>query len=93
MPIRKNTRQIAATDWVANDLYPSEGWLNQWHQTRRGDIPGAFCPSPDADLNRLNPGVRGIFYFATVVGKSGFRFDGMLTEVAREITKQNMTLT
>lgn len=31
-------RLIATADWVANDLYPSGGWLNQSHAPRRGDI-------------------------------------------------------
>jgi hypothetical protein len=31
-------RLIATADWIANDLYPSGGWLNQAHQSRRGDV-------------------------------------------------------
>jgi hypothetical protein len=31
-------RLIASADWIANDLYPCAGWLNQAHQPRRGDI-------------------------------------------------------
>jgi len=31
-------RLIATADWVANDLYPSAGYLNQAHKARRGDI-------------------------------------------------------
>jgi hypothetical protein len=31
-------RLIAAADWVANDIYPSGGWLNDAHKARRGDI-------------------------------------------------------
>lgn len=31
-------RLIATADWVANDLYPSGGWLNDAHRARRGDV-------------------------------------------------------
>lgn len=31
-------RLIATADWIANDLYPSGGWLNQAHSPRRGDV-------------------------------------------------------
>lgn len=31
-------RLLATADWIANDLYPSGGWLNQAHAPRRGDI-------------------------------------------------------
>lgn len=31
-------RLIATADWIANDLYPSGGWLNQAHSQRRGDV-------------------------------------------------------
>lgn len=31
-------RLIATADWVANDLYPNGGWLNDAHKGRRGDI-------------------------------------------------------
>ncbi|MCG9896078.1 MAG: hypothetical protein MH204_11450 [Fimbriimonadaceae bacterium] len=31
-------RLLATADWVANDLYPSGGYLNRAHAPRRGDI-------------------------------------------------------
>lgn len=31
-------RLLATADWIANDLYPCGGWLNQAHARRRGDI-------------------------------------------------------
>jgi hypothetical protein len=31
-------RLLAVTDWVANDLYPCGGYLNQAHARRRGDV-------------------------------------------------------
>ena len=31
-------RLIATADWIANDLYPTGGWLNQAHSPRRGDV-------------------------------------------------------
>jgi hypothetical protein len=31
-------RLIATADWIANDLYPSGGWLNPGHQGRIGDV-------------------------------------------------------
>lgn len=30
-------RLIASADWVANDIYPNGGWLNDGHKGRRGD--------------------------------------------------------
>lgn len=118
-------RLIATADWIANDLYPSGGWLNQAHAPRRGDItllgepikilkgmtdkpqfafieaseiergnvPGARCPTRDEFRAQIwyaiTQGVRGLFYFPAVVGKSGFRFDGAPPEIVAEMTKQN----
>lgn len=31
-------RLIATADWIANDLYPAGGWLNDAHKARRGDV-------------------------------------------------------
>ncbi len=31
-------RLIATADWIANDIYPCGGWLNQAHARRRGDV-------------------------------------------------------
>ena len=31
-------RLIATADWIANDIYPCGGWLNQAHERRRGDV-------------------------------------------------------
>lgn len=31
-------RLLATADWIANDLYPSGGWLNDAHKARRGDV-------------------------------------------------------
>lgn len=118
-------RLLATADWIANDLYPSGGWLNQAHAPRRGDITligepikilrgmtpkpqfafieasevergnveGARCPSV-AEFRAqiwyaLIQGVRGIFYFPAVVGKSGFRFDGSPPEIIEAMTQQN----
>jgi hypothetical protein len=121
-------RLIATADWVANDLYPSGGWLNQAHAPRRGDItllgepikilrgmtdkpqfafieasevelgnvPGARCPTKDEFRAQIwyaiTQGVRGLFYFPAVVGKSGFRFDGAPPEIVFEMTKQNAVI-
>lgn len=118
-------RLTATADWIANDLYPCGGWLNQAHERRRGDI--TLLGEPIKILNRMTPkpkfafieaseiergnvagarcptaaefraeiwyaltqGVRGIFYFPAVVGKSGFRFDGSPPEIVTEMTRQN----
>lgn len=121
-------RLIATADWIANDLYPSGGWLNQAHAPRRGDItllgepirilrgmtdkpqfafieasevelgnvPGARCPTKDEFRAQIwyaiTQGVRGLFYFPAVVGKSGFRFDGAPPEIVSEMTKQNAVI-
>ncbi|MEI7577921.1 MAG: hypothetical protein WCK51_13600 [Armatimonadota bacterium] len=118
-------RLIASADWIANDLYPCGGWLNQSQTRRRGDITllgepirilkgltskpqfafieaseiergnveGARCPSV-AEFRAeiwyaLTQGVRGIFYFPAVVGKSGFQFDGAPSDIVSEMSKQN----
>lgn len=44
-------RLIATTDWVAADLYPNGGWLNQAHQSRRGDV--TLLAEPIRALRRL----------------------------------------
>lgn len=44
-------RLLAVTDWVANDLYPSGGYLNNAHASRRGDI--ALIAEPIKILKRL----------------------------------------
>ncbi len=31
-------RLIATADWIASDIYPCGGWLNQAHERRRGDV-------------------------------------------------------
>ena len=121
-------RLIRTADWIANDLYPCGGWLNQAHARRRGDItllgepikilkgltskpqfafieaseieqgnvPGARCPTAaefKAEIwYALTQGVRGIFYFPAVVGKSGFQFDGSPNEIVQEMSRQNATL-
>ncbi len=118
-------RLLATADWIANDLYPCGGWLNQAHARRRGDITllgepikilkrmttkpqfafieaseiergnveAARCPTA-AEFRAeiwyaITQGVRGLFYFPAVVGKSGFSFDGAPTEIVAEMTKQN----
>lgn len=122
-------RLLATADWVANDLYPSAGWLNQAHAPRRGDITllgepikilkqmtskplfafieaseiergnvaGARCPTA-AEFKAqiwyaLCEGVRGLFYFPAVVGKSGFRFDGAPPEIVDAMVEQNSLIT
>lgn len=121
-------RLLAVTDWVANDLYPSGGYLNQAHVSRRGDITliaepikairrltnkpqfcfielseiekgnvaGARCPTaPEVRAQiwyAIVQGVRGLFYFPAVVGKSGFRFDGAPPELVAEMKQQNALL-
>ncbi len=118
-------RLLATADWIANDLYPCGGWLNQAHARRRGDITllgdpikilkrmtpkpqfafieaseiergnveGARCPTVSefrAEIwYAITQGVRGLFYFPAVVGKSGFSFDGAPPEIVSEMTKQN----
>lgn len=44
-------RLLAVTDWVANDLYPCGGYLNQAHSGRRGDI--TLLAEPIRILRRL----------------------------------------
>lgn len=44
-------RLLAVTDWVANDLYPSGGYLNQAHASRRGDI--TLLADPIKAIRRL----------------------------------------
>lgn len=44
-------RLLAVTDWVANDLYPSGGYLNQAHASRRGDI--TLLAEPIKAIRRL----------------------------------------
>lgn len=118
-------RLLKTADWIANDLYPCGGWLNQAHAPRRGDITllgdpirilktmtnkpqfafieaseiergnveGARCPTAaefKAEIwYAITQGVRGLFYFPAVVGKSGFAFDGMPVELVDVMTKQN----
>ncbi|HLO98488.1 MAG TPA: hypothetical protein VK171_07830 [Fimbriimonas sp.] len=118
-------RLLNTADWIANDLYPCGGWLNQAHAPRRGDItllgepirilksmtnkpqfafieasevergnvPGARCPTAaefKAEIwYAITQGVRGLFYFPAVVGKSGFAFDGMPAELVEVMTQQN----
>ena len=118
-------RLVASADWMANDLYPCGGWLNQSHAPRRGDITllgepikilkgltskpqfafieaseiergnvaGARCPTVaefKAEIwYALTQGVRGLFYFPAVVGKSGFQFDGAPAEIVAEMSRQN----
>ncbi len=121
-------RLIASADWMANDLYPCGGWLNQSHAPRRGDITllgepikilkgltskpqfafieaseiergnvaGARCPTA-AEFRAeiwyaITQGVRGLFYFPAVVGKSGFQFDGAPAAIVSEMTKQNAVI-
>ena len=122
-------RLLATADWIANDLYPCGGWLNQAHAPRRSDITllgeplqilkgmtnkplfafieaseiergnveGARCPTAaefKAEIwYALTKGVRGLFYFPAVVGKSGFSFDGAPQEIVSVMTQQNAVIT
>ncbi len=46
-------RLIATADWIANDIYPSGGWLNDEHKARRGDI--TLIAEPLKVLKKMTP--------------------------------------
>lgn len=46
-------RLIASADWIANDLYPCGGWLNDAHKARRGDV--TLIAEPLKILRQMTP--------------------------------------
>lgn len=60
-------RLIATADWVANDLYPSGGYLNNDHARRRGDV--TLVGEPVKVLRRLTSKPQFAFVEASEIEK------------------------
>lgn len=58
-------RLIATADWIASDIYPSGGWLNEAHRSRRGDV--TLIAEPMRAIRRLTDKPQFVFIEASEI--------------------------
>lgn len=77
-------RLIASADWIANDLYPSGGWLNDAHKGRRGDV--TLITEPLKILKRMTP--KPLFAFIELSEIEAGNVEGARCPTAPEVRAQ-----